>query len=409
MKVTLSLGSQAFQTQLAITLANRGLLARAMSLGPEAEIFEPDDVDGLRLVQRYPHYRFANRVLWAAWRRLPFTDRSERFPIVLTTRYLGWLLFREIPPCEVFHGWTGVCLAGLRAAKRHRAVTMIENPSMHPREWQRVVLRECDTWGVRPHECRSLLPEALIRRMEEEFAIADFVVVPSAFAAKSFERPGLSARPLVIHAPTDEGFFTPRCCGEKDRKFRVCYAGRVELAKGVVYLLKAWKALSLKDAELVIVGDVSQEMTGLIREYGSASVRFEGYLPAERLVDVYRSADLFAFPSVNEGLARVLLEAMATGLPVVATDCSGAEDCVTPGVDGTVVPAGDAIALASALLWHYENREATKTMGQAARAKIEGHFTLAHYKERMLHTYRSVTERIWSAKSDEISSKQPHF
>jgi glycosyltransferase involved in cell wall biosynthesis len=118
-------------------------------------------------------------------------------------------------------------------------------------------------------------------------------------------------------------------------------------------------------------------------------VRFEGYLPAERLVDVYRSADLFAFPSVNEGLARVLLESMATGLPVVATDCSGAEDCVTPGVDGTVVPAGDAIALASALLWHYENREATKTMGQAARAKIEGHFTLAHYKERMLHTYRS--------------------
>ena len=65
---------------------------------------------------------------------------------------------------------------------------------------------------------------------------------------------------------------------------------------------------------------------------------------------------MFVFPSVKEGLARVLLEAMATGLPVVATDCSGADDCVTRGVDGTVIPASNADALAAALMWHCENR-----------------------------------------------------
>jgi glycosyltransferase involved in cell wall biosynthesis len=392
LKVTLSLGSQAFQKHVATTLARRGMLARALSFGLDAEIFDPDSGGELRLTRRYSHYRLGNRVLWAAWRRLPFTDRYQHFPIVLTTPYVDWLLSRALPECDVFHGWTGVSLAGLRAAKRQRAATMIENPSMHPRDWQRAVLRECDTWGVRPHQCRSVLPEPLIRRMEEEFSIADFIVVPSAIAAKSFERAGFHGKALVVHAATDHALFKPLCSGQRNGKFTVCYAGRVELAKGVIYLLKAWKQLSLRNAELVIVGDVAAEMTGLIREYGSASVRFEGYLPAERLVDIYRDSDLFAFPSVNEGLARVLLEAMATGLPVVATDCSGADDCVTPGVDGTVTPARDADALATALMWHYENREATKVMGRAARAKIESHFTIAQYEERMMCTYGLVAE-----------------
>jgi glycosyltransferase involved in cell wall biosynthesis len=151
--------------------------------------------------------------------------------------------------------------------------------------------------------------------------------------------------------------------------------------------------LSLKQAELVIVGDVAPEMRALIREYGSDTVRFEGYLPATRLLEVFRNSDLFAFPSINEGLARVLLEAMATGLPVVATESSGADDCVTPGVDGTIVPARDAEALAAALIWHYQNREQSKMMGKAARAKIEAGFTLARYEERVIHTYRSVARR----------------
>jgi glycosyltransferase involved in cell wall biosynthesis len=177
---------------------------------------------------------------------------------------------------------------------------------------------------------------------------------------------------------------------EEGKIFRVCYAGRVELAKGVPYLLQAWKKLSLPNAELVLVGQVAPEMSALIREYATPTVRFEGFLPLDRLLDVYRKSDLFAFPSLTEGLARVMVEAMATGLAVVATDCSGAEDCVTAGVDGTIIPARDKDAMAEALLWHYQHREATRTMGKAARAKIEAHFTVAHYVERMMHTYQAV-------------------
>jgi glycosyltransferase involved in cell wall biosynthesis len=261
---------------------------------------------------------------------------------------------------------------------------------MHPRDWQNAVLQECETWGVRPRECQSVFPKALFRRMLDETALADFVVVPSAIAARSFERAGLGAKALVVHAGTDHTFFRPADSIEEGNMFRVCYAGRVELAKGVPYLLQAWKKLALPNAELVLVGQVAPEMGALIREYATPTVRFVGFLPLDRLLEVYRKSDLFAFPSVTEGLARVLVEAMATGLTVVATDCSGADDCVTAGVDGTVIPARDSDAMAEALLWHYQHREATRTMGKAARAKIEAHFTVAHYVERMMHTYRAV-------------------
>ena len=390
MKVTLCLGSQSFQKQLAITLARRGMLARALSFGPDAEIFDPDAETGLKLIRRYPHYRLANRLLWAAWRRLPMTNRSRNFPVVLTTAYLDRLLSRGMPPTDLFHGWTGLSLAGMREARRYRAMTMIENPSMHPRDWQSAVLRECTMWGVSPRDCQSLFPVPLMRRMEKEFALADFIVVPSAIAAASFARAGLGSKALVMHAGIDESFFRPAESAGNRKTFRVCYAGRVDLGKGIVYLLKAWKMLALKDAELVLVGQVAAEINALIREYASPGVRFEGYLPAAQLAEMYRNADVFAFPSVNEGLARVLLEAMATGIPVVATDCSGAADCVTPGVEGTVIPSRDVDALAQALLWHYQNRKATREMGKAARARVEAEFTVAHYEERMIRTYCNV-------------------
>jgi glycosyltransferase involved in cell wall biosynthesis len=390
--VTLSLGSQTFQKPLATKLAQDGMLARVLSFGRDLEIFEPDSERQLRLIRRYTHYRIANRVMWAAWKRLPLTDRSRYLPQVPATAYSGWLLSRGMPRSDIFHGWSCLCHAGLQVARRQNAVTLVEHPSMHPRIWQDAVLQECETWGVRPRECQSVFPKGLFRRMVEEIALADFAIVPSAVAVRSFEDAGLAGKALVVHAGTDHCLFKPAEADRDEKMFRVCYAGRVELAKGVVYLLKAWKKLSLPNAELVLIGKVAPEMSALIRENAISTVRFEGYLRLDRLAEVFRSSDVFAFPSVTEGLARVLMEGMASGLPVVATDCSGAADCVTEGVDGTVIPPRDVDAMAEALLWHYRNRDATKAMGRAARATIEARFTVAHYVERMMDTYRLVAE-----------------
>jgi glycosyltransferase involved in cell wall biosynthesis len=304
--------------------------------------------------------------------------------------YADRLVSRHVPACDVFHGWNGLSLACLGAAKRMQAVTIIENPSMHPRAWQRIVLEECERFGIRPSECRAVLPSALIRRMEAEFDRCDFIVVPSAVARDSFGDPKYRGKAQVIHAGIDHRFFAPGDAPRSGNIFRVCYTGRVEIAKGVPYLLQAWKQLELANAELILIGEVAPEMKSLIRQYAAANVTFAGFLPADKVRDWYRRCDVFAFPSVNEGLARVLLEAMSTRLPIVATPASGAGDCVTPGKDGTMVPERDSRALAEALLWHYENRDASREMGKAARAAIEARFTVAHYEARMIGFYESL-------------------
>jgi glycosyltransferase involved in cell wall biosynthesis len=226
--------------------------------------------------------------------------------------------------------------------------------------------------------------------MEREFELADAILVPSQVVRKSFEKAGCADRTIVVKAGVDHHFFVAPSQAVPRDIFRVCYAGRVELPKGIPYLLQAWRQLGLAHAELALIGEVAPEMNRFIKQWALPNVRFLGNLPQSELAKWYRASHLFAFPSVNEGLARVLFEAMSSGLPVVATERSGAGDCITPRVEGDLVPARNVAALAEAILWHYKNPEASATMGRAARSKIEREFTLAHYVERVIDIYRAV-------------------
>jgi glycosyltransferase involved in cell wall biosynthesis len=388
--ITLALGSQSFQRQLASTLQKRGMLKRVHSFGLDLEIFDPDGPETLKLIHSVRSYRLVNRIVWGIWRRIPGTNRSRTLPVVFSTTLADRLATRWISPCTVYHGWTSLSLAAIKAAKKQGAISLLENAVMHPRDWQGAVLAECAAFGIRQRDCRAVLPSPLIRRMERECEICDYIVVPSTVAQRSFQTAGYGHKTIIVHQGVDQRFFTPSLSLLSPQPFRVCYAGQVEIAKGVPYLLEAWQRLNLRSAELLLIGEVAPEMQMLLKQYAQTNVRLLGLLPPTQLAEWYRRSHLFVFPSVNEGLARVLLEAMASGLPVVATNLSGAEDCVTSAIDGTIVPARDAGVLAEAILWHYENPGASEEMGRAARAKIEHSFTVEHYVERMIAVYCSV-------------------
>lgn len=223
-----------------------------------------------------------------------------------------------------------------------------------------------------------------------ELELCDRILVPSRVAYRSFAEFGLAEKTLVVPTAVDSEFFCPASATEPRTIFRACFAGRVELAKGVGYLLQAWSRLALPNAELVLVGSVKPEMSSLFAKYADASVRTTGTVTPSVLAQIYRDADVFVFPSVNEGLAQVLLEAMASGLPIVASDYSGADECVTEGKEGFIVPVRDVDRLAEAILWCYQHRDELRGMGLAARARIESQFTLEHYNQRMIAVYRAV-------------------
>jgi glycosyltransferase involved in cell wall biosynthesis len=261
---------------------------------------------------------------------------------------------------------------------------------LHPQSWQREVLAECDRFRIQPDECPILLPQRLIDRIEREFTECDAIVVPSTSARRSFESFPYAGKVKVIAPGVDVRFFFPPLEPQSDSTFRVCYVGRFELAKGSSYLLQAWKKLALRNAELVLVGDLLPEMQSLMRDYATPNVRLLGRLSRQEVAAIYRQSNVFVFPSVNEGFGMVILEAMASGLAVIATKGTGADDCVTHGRNGLIVPSRDPGALAESLQWAHHHPQDALALGQAARASVESSFTLSHYNHRIIDLYSSL-------------------
>src|SRR5262252_9254860 len=142
--------------------------------------------------------------------------------------------------------------------------------------------------------------------MEREFEQCERIVVPSAVAQESFAEYGYAGRTVVVQTGVDSEYFSPNPAVTMASTFRVCYVGRLELAKSVGYFLEAWKGLSLACAELVLVGEVKAQMKSLLAKYMDCGVRVVGALPVREVVRCYREAILFVQPSPNEGLAQVL-------------------------------------------------------------------------------------------------------
>jgi glycosyltransferase involved in cell wall biosynthesis len=127
----------------------------------------------------------------------------------------------------------------------------------------------------------------------------------------------------------------------------------------------------------VLVGDGPQhaDVRAAVAAEGLADVT---WLPGERddIPHILRSLDCFVLPSLAEGISNTVLEAMASGVPVVATDVGGNAELVEAGRTGLLVPAADPAALAKALSAVARGDDAARSMGAAGRARVERLFSL---------------------------------
>jgi sugar transferase (PEP-CTERM/EpsH1 system associated) len=161
------------------------------------------------------------------------------------------------------------------------------------------------------------------------------------------------------------------------------------LARAFVSLLHN-KPEAARRARLVIVGEgVSREACRqLLADAGVAAL---AWLPGERhdIADVMRALDVFVLPSLNEGISNTILEAQASGLPVIATAVGGNVELVEAGVNGLLVRPGDADGLAQALLTYFEHPALRERHGREARARVEARFSIP----AMVRAYEAVYEK----------------
>lgn len=223
----------------------------------------------------------------------------------------------------------------------------------------------------------------------------DRVAVPSRQTEAEILAAGFPADRVVrIPNGVDITRFAPGNATRFDRGPRmVLFLGRLDAQKGVETLLAAWGevAARLPETVLVICGQGPQEgaLRALTTQSGLADrVRFLGPVPDPEAY--LRAAAAFVLPSWHEGLPNALLEAMATGLPCIATTIGGTLDMAADEREALLVPPGDASALAKALLRILTDSDLAGRLGAAARRRIVAEFSLDDVVTRYEQLYQEI-------------------
>ena len=181
---------------------------------------------------------------------------------------------------------------------------------------------------------------------------------------------------------------TSKSAGHVD-PFRVVYVGQLCLRKGIPYLLEAWSKLQLKQAELLLVGDLVDEMKAILQHHLGHSTTITVLPHTKNPVSTYQQASVCILPTLEDGFGLVVLEAMACGIPVIVTEHTGAKDCVRLNADGFVIPPYNADAIADSLLYCYHHRDQLKEMGRNARQQAE-QFSWTRYQDRITTHLRRI-------------------
>ena len=265
-------------------------------------------------------------------------------------------------------------------------------PSATTKPHRRFFAEECD---LTPEFADALsldgLPEPLekLERKEGEAMMADVIIACSSFVRETLVQGGLPLEKVrVVQFGSPAGIVLKEWSSQDLRRpLRVLYAGLVIQRKGIGYLLRAIKNIARRDVELVVMGRMPACPASVLNY--KHLFRYEEPRPHAEVLRLMKSCDILVLPSLFEGQALVILEAMKCGLPVIITPNTGAAEIVDEGRNGFIVPIRSESALAERIAWFADNRNAVETMGSAASARASG-LTWESYGSQIIEIVQSA-------------------
>jgi len=376
MKITVSVGGRFHAFYLARELLKRGYLHRLITSYPKWAVkkygIPPAKITSLVI----------NEILQRLWFSRPNFIKGYYNPRFFISDLFDRQASKYINETDIFVGWSGFSLYSLKEAKSLKAITILERGSSHISFQERIVKEEFQKLGVRFNYVHPRIREKELL----EYAEADYIEVPSSFAKKTFMDYGMNENKIIQSAlGVDLSEF--RNIPKEDNIFRIVYCGGFTLRKGLLYLLKAFYELDLSEAQLWLIGSLGPELKPFLKKYDNGRVYCKGPYPQKELYKYYSQGSVFVFPSLEDGFGLVILQAMACGLPVIATVNTAGPDIIRDGLDGFIIPIRDTNALKEKIFYFYSHPEACKAMGAQALAQVRANFTWGRYGERIAQTY----------------------
>jgi L-malate glycosyltransferase len=178
----------------------------------------------------------------------------------------------------------------------------------------------------------------------------------------------------VIPNGVDLDRFYPVSGGELSGKLKLVTVGRLSATKRIEMLIGAVEILSKKGIDVCLKiaggGGMAKQLKAMVEKNKlTGIIKFSGRVGTDKMPDVYRQNNMFVSATMQEGMSNAMLEAMASGLPIITTRCEGVQELISD--NGIVVEEDCAVALAEAIINLAENRQRYKAMCTAARRKAE--------------------------------------
>ncbi len=292
---------------------------------------------------------------------------------------------------DLVHAWPSGALETLREAARLGIPTVLERPNAHTRLAYALVQRESDRIGVPlPPGHEHSYDGATLRREEEEFRLADRLLCPSEFVARSFLDQGFLPENLARHSyGFDPAVYypSPQRSQAADRPLTVLFAGYAAVRKGLHFALEAWlRSPASHRGRFLIAGSFlpayEAKLAPLLEH---PSVHRLGQ--RDDVPELLRGSDALLLPTIEEGSPLIVLEALASGcVPVVSSVCTG----VCQHMENSLVhEVGDVDTIARHITLLDEDR---KLLGRLSNSAIEtaSDYTWSRAGERLLDVYRDL-------------------
>jgi len=330
----------------------------------------------------------------------PLADRLHMLARMLYARGAARVIRREADPSDsgIYHYRAGFGGRSVALARERGWLCLCEYSIAHPSVLEYLVRNG----GQMPAPGEAGPIDANWRAIRDDLDRADQVLANSDFVKETFVHQGWSPdRVNVIYRGIDDGFLSalPDRAPENSPAditnpgpLQLLFAGSVRRRKGTDDLVDALAALDGVDLELGVCGAVDRDGGAAFERFrADPRVTYHGNLLPSALAARMAAADIFVFPTLAEGSARVVFEAMAAGCYIITTANAGS--IVEDGVHGRLVAPGDPGALAAALRDAAGDRANVARIGRDNAAVIRRDYRQAEYGTRLFELYERLSRR----------------
>ena len=269
----------------------------------------------------------------------------------------------------------------IEKAKKHNVKTLYHLTVCNSQFRNNTIPAEYKKLGLENYYLNSY--NSTILKTEESIKKVDFVAYVSSYQLATFVKAGFNTKNFFhLPQPTNTKIFNKEYIKLKKEKFIIIFAGNNFVRKGANYLIEAFNSLSLKNAELWMVGEDLKKFASILKLDFNKKIKFFGSLNHLVINDYYKKSSVFCLPSFEEGFPIVIPQAMTFGLPIITTQFGN--DIIKNFFNGFIVDPGSTSQLAKHIKYLYDNPDKLRLMSDNAVLSHDQFLTPKNYTDTVL-------------------------